>query len=64
MPAPTQTPSPDKVQQAQKVIDQAQKEIDDLTGQLDADPVDTPAIKSGLQNLSSTIASVPTHGSK
>jgi hypothetical protein len=64
MPASTPTTSPDKVQQAQKVIEQAQKEIDDLTGQLDADPINAPAIKSGLQNLSDTIASVPTHGNK
>lgn len=64
MPASTQTTSPDKVEQAQKTIDQAQQEIDVLTGQLDAVPINAPAIKTGLQNLSSTIASVPTHGPK
>ena len=64
MPASTPTTSPDKVQQAQKVIEQAQKEIDDLTGQLDAGTIDTPTLKSGLQAVSTAIASVPTHGPK
>ena len=64
MSTPTPTPSSDKVQKAKDGLAQAQKEIDDLTGQLDAGTIDTPAIKTGLQNLSSTIASVPTHGSK
>ena len=60
-PTPTPAPSPDKIQQAETGLARAKQEIIKLTAHMNAGTLDPPTLESGLQNVSTAIASVPTH---
>ena len=62
-PTPTPTPSSDKVEQAESGLAKAKQEIIKLTSHMNAGTLDTPTLESGLQAVSTAIASVPTHKS-
>lgn len=61
MSTPNPSPSPDKIQQAEKGIADARQAITNLTGLINNGTTDKPTLNAGLQAVSTAIASVPTH---